>query len=133
MSDGMFVLDVEPVPGYKTAASTVDRSKLPATGTPPSLELPPPARARLSNGLEVVVVERHEAPLVDFTLISDAGFAADSLAQPGTARLRDAHAPGGHEVAHVAADRGTRRVGRRDDRRGRCRTGSAIRSSCIRT
>jgi zinc protease len=87
MSDGVFVLNVEPVPVYKTVASNVDRSKLPGTGAPPSLELPPPARTRLSNGLEVVVVERHEAPLVDFTLISDAGFAADSLAKPGTARL----------------------------------------------
>jgi len=87
MSDGMFVLNVEPVPVYKTVASTVDRSKLPATGAAPSLKLPAPARATLSNGLEVVVVERHEAPLVDFTLISDAGFAADSLAKPGTARL----------------------------------------------
>ncbi|HTU64849.1 MAG TPA: pitrilysin family protein [Steroidobacteraceae bacterium] len=87
MSDGVFVLNVEPVPVYKTAVSTVDRSKLPATGAPPSLQLPPPARVKLSNGLEVVVVERHDAPLVDFTLISDAGFAADSLAKPGTARL----------------------------------------------
>ena len=87
MSDGMFVLNVEPVPVYKTIVSTVDRSKLPATGAPPSLVLPPASRAKLSNGLEVVVVERHEAPLVDLTLISDAGFAADSLAKPGTARL----------------------------------------------
>src|SRR6185369_14802779 len=59
----------------------------PATGTPPSLVLPPAKRAKLSNGLEIVVVERHEAPLVDLTLISDACFAADSLAKPGTARL----------------------------------------------
>lgn len=87
LSDGQFVLNVEPTPNYKTVASTVDRSKLPATGTPPSLTLPAPARAKLSNGLEIVVVERHSAPVVDFTLISDAGFAADSFATPGTARL----------------------------------------------
>lgn len=87
LSDGAFVLNVEPVPLFKTVASTVDRTKLPVTGTPPSLKLPAPARAKLSNGLEIVVVERHSAPVVDFTLISDAGFAADSLAKPGTARL----------------------------------------------
>jgi zinc protease len=87
LSDGDFVLNVDPVPVYKTVASTVDRSKLPGTGTPPSLKLPAPARTKLSNGLEVVVVERHSAPVVDFTLISDAGFAADSFATPGTARL----------------------------------------------
>src|SRR5688500_7782319 len=58
ISDGVFVLNVEPVPSYRTMASTVDRSKVPATGTPPSLRLPAPARAKLSNGLEIVVVER---------------------------------------------------------------------------
>jgi zinc protease len=87
LSDGVFVLNVEPVPTFKTVASTVDRSKLPVTGAPPSLKLPAPARARLSNGLEVVVVERHSAPVVDFTLMADAGFAADAQAKPGTARL----------------------------------------------
>ena len=34
-----------------------------------------------------MVVERHNAPVVDFTLIADAGYAADSQAKPGTARL----------------------------------------------
>jgi zinc protease len=87
LSDGVFVLNVEPTPVFKTAVSTVDRTKLPATGAPPSLKLPAPSRARLSNGLEVVVVERHSAPVVDFTLMADAGFAADAQAKPGTARL----------------------------------------------
>jgi zinc protease len=87
LSDGQFVLTVEPVPNYKTAASTVDRSRVPDTGAPPSLKLPTPSRARLSNGLEVVVVERRNAPVVDFTLMADAGFAADASARPGTARL----------------------------------------------
>ena len=87
LSDGVFVLNVEPVPAFKTVASTVDRSKLPATGAPPSLKLPTPARAKLSNGLEIVVVERHSAAVVDFTLMADAGFAADVQGKPGTARL----------------------------------------------
>jgi len=87
LSDGVFVVDVEPVPDYKTVASTVDRSKVPGTGTPPPLKLPEPQRVKLSNGLELVVVERHSVPIVDFTLISDAGFAADSQAKPGTSRL----------------------------------------------
>ncbi|HEU5137556.1 MAG TPA: pitrilysin family protein [Steroidobacteraceae bacterium] len=87
LSDGVFVLNVEPMPEFRTVASTVDRSKLPATGAPPSLKIPAPARARLSNGLEIVVVERHSAPVVDFTLMADAGFAADAQAKPGTARL----------------------------------------------
>jgi zinc protease len=87
LSDGVFVLNVDPTPTYKTVASNVDRSKVPVPGEPPSLKLPAPQRAKLSNGLEVVVVERHNAPVVDLTLIADAGFAADSQAKPGTARL----------------------------------------------
>jgi len=87
LSDGVFVLNVEPMPEFKAVASTVDRSKLPATGAPPSLKLPAPARAQLSNGLAIVVIERHSAPVVDFTLMADAGFAADAQAKPGTARL----------------------------------------------
>src|SRR6476619_7770808 len=87
MSDGEFVLNVEPVATFKTLVSTVDRSKVPTPGAAPSLKLPTPERAKLSNGLEVVVVERHSAPVVDFTLLADAGFAADASAKPGTARL----------------------------------------------
>jgi zinc protease len=87
ISDGAFVLNVVPTPIYKVASTSVDRKKVPETGAPASLKLPQPARTKLSNGLEVVVVERHNAPVVDFTLIADAGFAADAQARPGTARL----------------------------------------------
>ena len=87
LSDGVFIVNVVPVPEFTTTASTVDRSKRPETGTPPSLTLPGPTRAKLSNGLQVVVVERHNAPVIDFSLIADVGFAADSTAKPGTARL----------------------------------------------
>jgi zinc protease len=87
LSDGVFILDVVPTPDYHVAATGADRKSLPATGTPPGLELPPLERATLSNGLKVVLAQRHNAPLVQMDLIVDAGFAADSLATPGTARL----------------------------------------------
>jgi zinc protease len=87
LSDGVFVLEVQPTPEYRVAATGADRSKLPEIGTPPDLKLPPLQRATLSNGLKVVLAERHNAPVVDLTLILDAGYAADSLATPGTARL----------------------------------------------
>src|SRR4051812_28568389 len=77
MSDGVFVVTVTPTPAYKAADTGADRSKLPVTGAPPSLKLPPIARTKLSNGLEVYVVERHNAPIVNFSLITDVGFAAD--------------------------------------------------------
>ncbi len=87
LSDGVFVLNVVPTPEYSVAKSSVDRSKIPGTGKAPDLKLPPLERATLSNGLKVVLAERHNAPLVGMTLIVDAGYAADSLATPGTAKL----------------------------------------------
>lgn len=88
LSDGVFVLNVEPFPEYHAVAGdAADRSKLPAVGTPPALALPPLARATLSNGLKVVLAERHDVPVVQLELMVDAGRAADSLAKPGTANL----------------------------------------------
>jgi zinc protease len=87
LSDGVFVLNVVPIPEYSVAKAAADRSKMPPIGQAPALQLPPLERATLSNGLKVVLAERHNAPIVQMTLIVDAGFAADSLATPGTARL----------------------------------------------
>jgi zinc protease len=87
LSDGVYILDVEPFPDYKTASAGADRSKPPVPGAPPELKLPKLQRATLSNGLKVVLAERHELPLVNFILASDAGFASDALSAPGTANL----------------------------------------------
>ncbi len=87
LSDGVFALEVRPYPEYSTASSGADRSKLPALGTPPELKLPPLTRDTLSNGLKIVLAERHNVPVVQMNLIVDAGYAADSLAKPGTAKL----------------------------------------------
>jgi zinc protease len=87
LSDGVYILQVDPFPDYKTASAGADRSKAPDTGTPPELKLPKLQRTTLSNGLKVILAERHEVPLVDFTLASDAGFASDASTSPGTANL----------------------------------------------
>jgi zinc protease len=44
-------------------------------------------RATLSNGLKIILAERHEVPLVSFWLDVDAGYAADQFAAPGTASI----------------------------------------------
>ncbi|HEY0703756.1 MAG TPA: pitrilysin family protein [Candidatus Acidoferrales bacterium] len=83
LSDGDYVLEVQPYPTtYKTSAP-LDRSKLPALGSAMSLSLPPMQRATLSNGLKVVLAERHTAPVVNFSLMVNSGFASDGAA-PGT-------------------------------------------------
>jgi zinc protease len=87
LSDGVYILQVDSFPDYKTATAGADRSKAPDTGTPPELKLPKLQRATLSNGLKVILAERHEVPLVNFTLAADAGFASDASTSPGTANL----------------------------------------------
>ena len=56
-------------------------------GAAAELKLPKLQRATLSNGLKVILAERHEVPLVNFWLAADAGYAADQFASPGTAKL----------------------------------------------
>jgi zinc protease len=87
LSDGVYVLEVHPYGTYSTLQSSVDRSKVPEPGAPPSLKLPKMQRATLSNGLKIILSERHEAPLVNFALLVDAGYAADQFSVPGTTSL----------------------------------------------
>jgi zinc protease len=84
LSDGDYVLEVHPYPtDFKTTAK-LDRSKEPAPGDPVSLNLPALEKTKLANGLNVVLAERHAAPVVNFTLMVDSGYAADPSAAPGT-------------------------------------------------
>jgi len=95
LSDGEYILEVHPYPKYKTDSENVDRSKLPETGTPPELKLPKLERTTLSNGLKVILAERHEIPVANFWLQMDAGYAADQFATPGTASMTTALLDGG--------------------------------------
>ena len=87
LSDGKYIVEVQPFPDYTAAKTEIDRSKTPALGTPPALKLPKLQRASLSNGLKIILAERHEVPLVQMWMATDAGFAADQFAKPGTAKL----------------------------------------------
>lgn len=118
LSDGVYVLEVHPFPAYKESSGKLDRSKLPPVGAAPELRLPKVQRATLSNGLKVVLGERHEIPVVRVRLLVDAGFAADQLAVPGTANLTMAMLDEGtatrtslqisEEAERLGADLGTR-------------------------
>jgi zinc protease len=87
LSDGDLILELVPFPEMMTAESQVDRSALPDQGPAPESSFPALQRAKLSNGLEIILVERHDTPLVLLDLAIDAGFASDQFAKPGTARL----------------------------------------------
>jgi zinc protease len=85
LTDGDYVLEVDPYPANLKADAKLDRSKEPAAGQPMSLKLPPMQKAKLSNGLKIVLAERHTAPVVNFLLMVDSGYAADPANAPGTA------------------------------------------------
>jgi zinc protease len=87
LSDGVYVLSVLPFPDHEALSTDADRSKPPAIGAPPELKLPKLQRTTLSNGLKVILAERHEVPLVDLWMVTDAGFAADPEGAPGTASM----------------------------------------------
>ncbi|MFL6673856.1 MAG: M16 family metallopeptidase [Massilia sp.] len=85
LSDGDFVLQVDPFPTSLSATAGLDRSQPPPLGRPESLNLPPMQKTTLSNGLKVVLAERHAAPVVNFSLLVDSGYASDSPELPGVA------------------------------------------------
>ncbi|HEY0787753.1 MAG TPA: insulinase family protein, partial [Thermoanaerobaculia bacterium] len=87
LSDGVYTQIIRPFPGYKPSAQAADRTKMPEPGAPPAPKFPAIQTATLSNGLKIVLAERHEAPVVNFNLIVDAGYASDQFAAPGTAML----------------------------------------------
>jgi len=87
LSDGVYTLEILPYGDLHPASEITDRTQPPPVGQPPELRLPKLERATLSNGLKVVLAERHEIPMVNLSLLVDSGFAADQFALPGTARL----------------------------------------------
>ncbi|WP_163710161.1 M16 family metallopeptidase [Mangrovibacterium lignilyticum] len=87
LSDGVYILEVHPFPTYQVEETTVDRSKLPVAGEAPDAVFPEINRKTLSNGLKIVLAERHSIPVVNFNLMIDAGYAADQFGLPGTASL----------------------------------------------
>jgi zinc protease len=87
LSDGVYILEVHPYPQYAAAKSDVDRKAMPAVAAPPKAQFPAVERAKLSNGLKIVLAQRHSIPVVRFRLVLDAGYASDKSGIPGTASL----------------------------------------------
>jgi len=88
LDQGALVLEVQPYPALQAGEPAVDRDAGPPQPEPlPDVGFPEFSRERLSNGMEVIIAERHELPLVEISLIVDSGFAADQYARPGTSSL----------------------------------------------
>ena len=87
LSDGVNILEVHPFPNYTVNPIGADRSKLPDTGTPPIAKFPDIQETTLSNGLKIMLAQRSTIPVVNLTMMIDAGYASDQFSTPGTATL----------------------------------------------
>jgi len=88
LTDGAYVLTVIPEENRSyNSESTADRSKLPFPTEFPELDLPEIQRAKLSNGLEVVLAERHDVPMINLSFQIKSGHATDPIGQPGLANF----------------------------------------------
>jgi zinc protease len=67
------------------AAQGADRSHAPRLPTPPALRVPTVQTATLPNGLQIAVVEMHQVPVVDVSLVIGAGSVRDPADLPGLA------------------------------------------------
>lgn len=75
-------------PSFTTLAKQVDRSTgVPQTKTFPDLKFPALHRATLKNGTQVILAERHDIPVVQFSYEFPGGFTADQGRKSGTANF----------------------------------------------
>ncbi len=87
------------------AQGAPDRSTPPATGPAPTFALPLIDKHTLTNGLSVWVVEMHEVPVVDVSLIVRSGAAADPAGRFGVASFTAAmldEGAGGRDALQLA-------------------------------
>ena len=79
LSKGHYRLDVLPIGQPAATTAGVDRSNgPPLPDTTPDLTWPDVQTARLSNGMDVVFARRDAVPVVDMSIVFDAGYAADA-------------------------------------------------------
>ena len=78
----------KPDPKYTTLPTTVDRTAgVPQTTSFPELKFPALQRATLKNGTKVILAERHDIPVVQFSYEFNGGFTADQGRKSGTANF----------------------------------------------
>lgn len=95
LSGGVYALQVVPFRPAQKKSVTLDRRRAPGPGAPHALQLPHLREDRLSNGIRLLIGERHNLPLLNLWLDLDAGFAADQFTKLGTARLSSSLLTGG--------------------------------------
>ena len=92
VATGSDTSSVDPNAGRKVdpkreAIVRAQHAALPAGGPAPKLTLPSFQRRKLSNGMEVLVVEHHELPIVTMNLVLNSGSASDPADRAGLAAM----------------------------------------------
>ena len=87
LGENMVRLTVLPEQQLSAASATLDRTAMPEAAPTPSFSPPVPARATLSNGMNVVIVEKPGLPVVAQGLLLRAGGITDPSDKPGIASL----------------------------------------------
>ncbi len=82
-----YTMVASPYPDMDTAATGVNRKALPELAGAPVVSFPTVQRAKLKNGLSVLLLERNTIPVANITLAVNAGFASDVPAKAGAASL----------------------------------------------
>jgi zinc protease len=81
--------ELSPLPGFspKVAAEGKGRESLPQGAAEPDFSLPAIHRATLANGMQLILVEKHELPVVNLHVVFPAGRASDGTDTPGLAEM----------------------------------------------
>ena len=87
LTNGEYRLDILPYGDFTTDSSNLDRDVQPAMGAAAVVKFPAVKEFTLSNGLKVSFVERRSVPVVNMSLMLDAGYAADQFGLPGLASM----------------------------------------------
>jgi zinc protease len=83
-----YTITVMPFPDYGVTGSKVDRSKAPQPDSVAAAKFPKFETATLSNGMKIMLAERHDAPTVSINMLVDTGLPSDYLAtKPGVGGL----------------------------------------------
>lgn len=87
LTDGEYILKIYPYGDYKADSSTLNRNIEPPLGPAPEIKFPDVQHFELSNGLHVWLAERKSTPIVNMSLVFNAGYSTDQQNKLGVARM----------------------------------------------
>ena len=85
--NGRAILNINPKRIFTAGENTADMSAEPPAASEPGFKPPTIQKATFANGMTLMLVEKHDLPLVQFNLLFKSGWAADSANRAGVAAL----------------------------------------------